>query len=167
MHKLVEHHTIEELNAASRKVKSGRVAGRILMIRDVQSGMHRCKVCERYGISTATLNLWLKRYNAEGLAGLNDRPRTGAPCKLAEEHHTAFRERLLKQPVPDKDVVVRWRIGDVQKLLADEFHATYHHEHSVSRLLKSLGIVRLTTRPSHPEKNAQEADDFKKNSPVF
>ena len=165
MHKLVEHNTIEELNAASRKVKSGRVARRILMIRDIQSGMQRRKVCERYNVSTATLNLCLKRYNAEGWAGLNDKPRTGAPCKLAEEHRTAFRERLLKQPIPEKDEGVRWRIRDVQKLLADEFHATYHHEHSVSRLMKSLGIVRLTTRPSHPKKNAQEAEEFKKNSP--
>jgi hypothetical protein len=43
MHKLVEHNTIEELNAASREVKSGRVARRILMIRDMQSGMQRRK----------------------------------------------------------------------------------------------------------------------------
>jgi hypothetical protein len=38
MHKLETHHTLNELNAADRKAKSGRIATRILMIRDVQSG---------------------------------------------------------------------------------------------------------------------------------
>ena len=44
--------------------------------------MQRRKVCERDNVSTAILNLCLERYNAEGLAGLNDKLRTGAPCKL-------------------------------------------------------------------------------------
>jgi hypothetical protein len=46
MHKLETHHTLNELNAADRKAKSGRIATRILMIRDVQSGMPGTKICD-------------------------------------------------------------------------------------------------------------------------
>lgn len=166
MHRLEAHHTLKELNSAGRKAKSGRVATRILMIRDVQSGMPRTKICERYDASTATLSLWVKRYNANGLDGLEDRPRAGAPRKLDDKYRDAFRERLLQQPTPE-DGLVRWRVCDVQKLLAKEFQASYRHEHSVSRLMKSLGIVRLTTRPSHPKKKPEEAEEFKKNSLTF
>jgi transposase len=167
MHKLLKHHTVEELNTAARKAKKGRVATRILMIRDIASGMSRGNVCAQYGASTATVSLCVRRYNAGGLSGLEDKPRTGARCKLHTEQQAAFRERVLKQPDIEKDGLVRWRLCDVQKVLAEEFKALYRSEQGVSRLMKSLGIVRLTTRPSHPKKNAQEAEDFKKNSPVF
>lgn len=166
MRKLVQQHSIEELNIAARKAKTGRVARRILMIRDVAAGVSRTKICEQYSASTETLSLWIQRYNAEGLAGLEDRPHRGPRCKLSEEQRVTLRERLLKQPDPEKDKVVRWRVCDVQKLLFDEFQAVYKTESGVSKLMKSLGIVRLTTRPSHPKKNAQETEDFKKNSPA-
>jgi transposase len=158
---------LEELNAAARKAAKGRVATRILMIRDIQSGKSRTEVREQYAVSKGNLNGWIIRYNAEGLKGLEDRPRAGAPCKLSEDQRNALRTRLLKQPDVEKDGVVRWRVRDVQNVLQKEFEATYSSEQGVSRLMKSLGLARLTTRPAHPQKKAEEAEDFKKNSPAY
>jgi transposase len=84
--------------------------------------MLRRSVCEHYGASSATLSLWVQRYNAAGLAGLEDKPRPGAPCKKLEvKQQATFRERLIKQPDAGKDGLVRWRVRDVQKVLQEEF----------------------------------------------
>jgi transposase len=41
--------------------------------------------------SEETVRRWLKRFQAEGIAGLSDRPRPGAPYKVT----SAYREQLL------------------------------------------------------------------------
>jgi transposase len=166
MERLISHDTAEGLNGAARKATRGRVATRILMIRDVQSGMLRKSVCARYGVTPGTLCLWVGRYNREGLAGLSDKPRSGAPCKLTTAQQQELKERVEKQPDSSKDgTLVRWRVCDVQRLLQKEFKVEYNSEQGVARLLKSLGLVRLTTRPSHPKKKEEDSEEFKKNSP--
>ena len=47
---------------------------------------------------------WIKRYLAEGIAGLHDAPRPGAPCKVMAAYHGLLlqvgrgRPRSLNQP---------------------------------------------------------------------
>jgi transposase len=43
------------------------------------------------------------RYNAEGLAGLHDRPRSGPPGKLDEEQRDSLRAWVLQGPDPEAD----------------------------------------------------------------
>jgi transposase len=165
MQQIENHHSLEELRQAARKSGNGRTATRVWLIHDAVSGMKRYLICERYGCSTATLSLWIKRYNEQGLAGLQDKPHRGAPCKLQAEQQEAFRKRMIEQPSMAKDGMVRWRVLDVQRVLAEEFGVHYKREENVRRLLHSLGLAHLTTRPSHPSKDVAAGEDFKKNCP--
>jgi transposase InsO family protein len=47
--------------------------GRELMLARLQAGQHQVDVAQALGVSITTLKKWLKRYRAEGLAGLQDR----------------------------------------------------------------------------------------------
>ena len=42
--------------------------------------------------------LWVKRFNAEGLAGLEDRPRPGVPPTHSEEVHSKLIDLALQKP---------------------------------------------------------------------
>ena len=47
--------------------------GRVLLLSRVQSGQHPDDVAQAMGISLTTLKKWVRRYRAEGAAGLQDR----------------------------------------------------------------------------------------------
>ena len=69
--------TAAELRAASAKAKSARAARRSLAIALVLEGADRKTAAETCGMDRQTLRDWVHRYNAEGLAGLENRRSPG------------------------------------------------------------------------------------------
>ena len=63
-----------ELRALARRETNGRVASRLLALAGALSGMNRTQAAEAAGMDRQTLRDWVWRYNAEGVAGLRDRP---------------------------------------------------------------------------------------------
>jgi site-specific DNA recombinase len=56
-----------------------------------------------------SLRDWVHRFNAEGVAGLEDRPRKGRPRRMHAGIEKAFYERVDTGPKADTDKLVRWR----------------------------------------------------------
>ena len=63
------------------KERDKNAARRLAIIRHAQEATGNVPLtCRYYGISRRVFHTWLRRYQAEGLAGLRDRSRrTGAP----------------------------------------------------------------------------------------
>jgi len=119
----------------------------------------------RYGISHDTLWRWVKRYNEQGAKGLASKPAPGREVRLKEEDVAGFKRRILAGPSYEKDGVVRWRAVDVQALLQKEYGLEYKTIGGVCKLCHRLGLSYLTTRPSHPKRDEEAVEEFKKNSP--
>ena len=67
--------------------------GRETMLARLQAGQHQADVAQAMGVSITTLKKWLRRFRAEGLAGLQDRssrPRS-SPAALRE----SMRRRII------------------------------------------------------------------------
>src|SRR5512143_3068194 len=47
--------------------------GRALMLRRLEAGQHQADVAQAMGVSLTTLKKWVRRFRAEGVAGLRDR----------------------------------------------------------------------------------------------
>ncbi len=81
--------TVEETAALKRlahaRTEAARVVERASIIWLASQGERVAAIARRLGISEATARLWLKRFNQEGLAGLADRPRSGAPPTYSPE----------------------------------------------------------------------------------
>src|SRR5689334_13292654 len=45
------------------------------------AGLPSWEIAERLAYTVATVRQWLQRFNREGVLGLFDRPRRGAPCR--------------------------------------------------------------------------------------
>ena len=93
-----------------------------------------------------TLRDWVHRYNAEGIAGLTDAPRTGRPPVLTGEQMAELKRLVLTGPDPARDGVVRWRCIDLRDRIADRF-AVEVHERTVGKLLRRMGLSRVQPRP--------------------
>ena len=71
-----------ELRAAAVRSGDGRVACRLLAIALLLEGGSRGAASSARGMDRRTLRDWVHRYNADGIAGLNDRARSGRPPAL-------------------------------------------------------------------------------------
>ena len=109
---------------------------------------------------------WVRRYDAEGLPGLRDRPRSGREARLTPEQKAELAAAVDRGPDPERDGVVRWRRVDLQALIEVRF-AVRLHERSVGKVLRRLGFARPSVRPKHPEADEAAQDAFKKASPSW
>jgi transposase len=75
--------TDEERTALQRRAQSrtgaARVVERARLIWWLVQGQTAPRVARRLGLSEVVVRRWLKRFNAAGLAGLDDQPRAGRP----------------------------------------------------------------------------------------
>jgi transposase len=165
--KIIAHHTPAKLLELSKEAKKVKTSHRLLAIRDLLLGDSRKAVQERYGMSHDSLWRWVGRYNEQGAQGLEAIPQPGRPILLGEEDRERFKERIEAQPTYEKDGVVRWRARDIREVLEKECGAKYESLSGVRRLCHALGLSHMTTRPSHPKRDAEAVEEFKKNSPEF
>ncbi len=153
-----------ELRAAARGTKNSYQARRLLALALVLDGASRTAAAQAAGMDRQTLRDWVHRYNAEGVEGLCDRPRSGRPPRLSEAELVELAG--LVETGPDLAVhgVVRWRCVDLQGEIKARFGIEISERH-VGRLLKQLKFNRLSVRPRHPKADEAAQQAFKKTLP--
>jgi transposase len=112
------------------------------------------------GMDRQTLRDWVHRYNAEGIAGLSNRPAPGPEPRLSADQEAAVAEWIESGPDLERDGVVRWRCRDLKERIEREFQVSFH-ERTIGKLLARLGFRRLSVRPQHPESDVAEQEAFK------
>src|SRR5499427_7019352 len=103
----------EELRRRARRERDGRVSARLIAIANALEGMDRASAARLAGMDRQTLRDWVHRYNAEGIAGLCNRPSPGRRPKLTEGQMAALKAVVLAGPDPAVDKIARWRIVDL------------------------------------------------------
>lgn len=156
--------TAGQLWTAAGKTADARAARRMLAIALVLEGADRETAAEICGMARQTLRDWVHRYNAEGLAGLANRPSPGRPPRLSGEQKAELAEWVEAGPDPERDGVVRWRRVDLKRRIEVEFGVVMH-ERTVGKQLRALGLRRLSARPRHPKADPVAQEAFKKTSP--
>ena len=157
--------TPAELRALARRERDGRVSARLLALANALDGMSRDAAARVAGMDRQTLRDWVHRYNAEGVAGLRDRPRSGRPCALDEGRQAALKALVLKGPKLGRDGCVAWRVRDLCALAERRFGVRYG-ESGMLRLVKRLDLSRQKARPVHPEADRGAQERFKKTCPA-
>jgi transposase len=153
-----------ELRREATRCRDAAAARRMLALALVLEGSSREEAARHAGMDRQTLRDWVHRYNAEGLPGLHDRPRSGRKPRLTPEQEAELATAVERGPDPDRDGVVRWRRIDLRALIEARF-AVRLHERSVGKVLRRLGFARLSLRPKHPKADEAAQDAFKKASP--
>jgi transposase len=161
--------TRTEFSAVELRRKAGRVrdanqSRRLLAVASVLEGSSRHDAARLAGMDRQTLRDWVHRYNAEGVEGLCDRPRSGRKPRLSEGQFAEFDKIVETQPDPVADGVVRWRCVDLKEKIATRFGVELS-ERSVGRLLNERGFRKLSARPKHPEVDTAAQEAFRQTSP--
>lgn len=84
---------VKKLDELYRSTRDVRLRTRVqIVLLSIEKGVTAGEIAEIVRESEQTVRNWLKRYLAEGVEGLADRPRPGSPEKVTE----AYREELIR-----------------------------------------------------------------------
>jgi transposase len=156
-----------ELSAAELRHRAGyekkrRPAMRMRAIANALDGYDRKEAARLEGMSDQALRDAIKRYNEDGLAGLEDRPKPGRPRKLDAAREVELSQAILAGPVPETDGISAYTLDDLVALVQKRWRVSYHPS-SMSRVVRRLNFSRQKARPSHPKKDPAAAEAFKKS----
>lgn len=82
---LTEEERTELRHRAQSRRAPARAVERARMVLGVEAGETAPAVARRLGLGADVVRGWLKRFNEDGLAGLEDRPRSGRPATYTAE----------------------------------------------------------------------------------
>jgi transposase/DNA-binding CsgD family transcriptional regulator len=136
---MANHAKVLDVSEEDRQVLQSRVQARTVPVRDLErarivllaaDGLPAAEIAARVGCSRPTVTLWRNRYEKDGLEGLGDAPRSGAPPKLSQARKDEILAATLAPP-PSELGVTHWSSRLLAKHLGDVSHVT------VTRLWKS------------------------------
>lgn len=145
---------LRELERLSRsRTDEARLVERAQIILACLSGKRNDEVAAEHGTQAGTVGTWRKRFAAEGLAGLYDKPRSGKPAKYAAAE---LKQRIIaKLEEKPPAGLVAWDGGSLAKELRVSDDAIW-------RILRKEGIQLRRHRSwcvsTDPEFTAKSAD---------
>jgi len=93
-----------------------------------------------------TVRNWLKRWMAEGIEGLKDRPMPGAPGKVTKEYEEQLLQIVRRRPRSLEQPYSMWTLQRLADYMAEQTSIRVSDE-TVRQVLKSGEIV--LSRPQH------------------
>jgi transposase len=101
-----------------------RLAERARIVLAALEGLTVPQVAARVGVSEVTARQWIRRYNAAGLAGLEDAPRSGRPVTYADDAQSRVIAKARSLPPKPAGAEVpptcHWTLDRLQEELAKD-----------------------------------------------
>ena len=114
----------EERRALERGARSrtapARQVERAKVVLAAASGEGIGAIAERFHLSLGTVYLWWHRFAAQGLAGLQDKPRGGRPPTYTREQVSLVVQTALTDPQTLGQSFASWTLDRLAAYLADE-----------------------------------------------
>jgi transposase len=158
-------HSASDLRALAHGAAAPRKVKRLLALANALDGMSFTAAAIAAGMERQALCDAAKRYNAEGVAGLDDRPRSGRRRRLDSKQEQTLAAIVLDGPDPEKDGISAFTLDDLAALIKERFGVDYGAT-GVSAVLHRLGFSRQKARPHHPKKDEAAQTAFKGGSAI-
>jgi transposase len=148
-----------ELRRLARREKDRAAAARMQAIAGALEGMTRAEAARLAGLERQALRDAVLRYNAEGLAGLHDRPRSGRRPRLTEGRRAALRQVVLDGPEVEATGLSTWTLAELCREVEERWGVGCHPG-PMGKLMHRLGLSWQKARPSHPKADAAAREAF-------
>jgi transposase len=132
-----------------------RLRERARIIRLLHQGHQHEAVADLLAISRGQVYYWHKRWRAEGLDGLADKPRPGRPVVGTEAVRAEVEKLLATDP---QELGYAFTVWNAPRLLAylEQERGITMHENTLRNLLAKMAYAYR--RPKHDLANLQDAD---------
>lgn len=156
--------SLDELKRLERAEKDAGQAKRLRTVILAMEGWTAPAVAMAVGLSRRVCQQWVYRFNAQGLAGLEDQRGRRPTSSLTPEQEAEIRRRLDAGPTAE-DGVCSLRGTDVRRLLHQEF-GLVRSLAGVYHLLHRLGYSYLRPRPRHRKADPEAQAQFLRDLPA-
>ena len=150
-----------DLRALARRERSRAAAARMYAVANALEGMARAEAARLAGLERQALRDAVVRYNAEGLAGFQDRPRPGPPRRLDDAERAALAALILAGPEVEATGLSAWTLPELCREIEARWGKRFHPA-SLSRVVRRLGFSRQKARPAHPKVDPEAQAAFAK-----
>ena len=150
-----------ELRRLARREPDRAAAARMQAVAGALEGLTRAEAARLAGMERQALRDAVLRYNAEGVAGLRDRPRPGRPVRLDEAQRGTLHKLVLDGPDVEATGLSAWTLAELCREVEERWGVRYHEGH-MSKLVRRLGLLRQKARPSHPKADPAAREAFAK-----
>ena len=147
------------LRAVALAADTPRERKRGLAIAHVMEAMSRIEAGRLTDQTDRAVKDAIKRYDADGVAGLKDRPHTGRPCKLEAGRQQELHDIALAGPNVEEEHLSAYTREDLAQIVEKKRAVTYAAT-SIGRILRETGLSRQKMRPSHPKKDPEAVAAF-------
>jgi transposase len=138
---------IQELDELYRTTKDVRLRTRAQMVLlSGEQGLVAGQIASIVRQNDQTVRMWLKRYQAEGIPGLYDEPRSGAPGKVTESYKEKLIQTVRQRPRSLGLPYSLWTLSRLADYMAQATGIRVH-EKTVRHHLQAADIV--LSRPQH------------------
>lgn len=136
-----------ELDQLYRTTKKPRLRTRAQMVLlSAEQGLKPTEIAVIVRESDDTVIRWLKRYQAEGVDGLNDAPQPGRPTKISEAYRTELLAAVRRRPRSLDLPFSLWTLQRLVDYMAEKTGVRIGIE-TMRQVLKKAEIV--LSRPQH------------------
>lgn len=107
---------------ANARTLSAREVERARIIRDAHAGLSVSHIAKRLKRGRARVMAWITRFNAQGLDGLNDEPRSGRPATYTPEEVATVIQTALTEPQSLGLPFASWTLDRLAQYLNEQQH---------------------------------------------
>lgn len=152
-----EHAALDELYHTTKDVRMRTRAQMVLLA--IEEGANAEQIAKIVRKDAETVRRWLKRFNAEGIEGLQDAPRSGAPAQVTPVFRVRLLEVVRRRPRSLGLPFSLWTLQRLVDFMAEETSLRVSTE-TVRLLLKAAEIV--ISRPQHKVSSPDPEYELKK-----
>ena len=159
--------TADERKALSRLIRSerdARIVRRAQMIRLSAEGITTPKISALWDVNDQTVRRTIQRFQAEGLAGLPDKPRKGRPAKKTDRYVALLKEAVQRSPRDLGYPFSSWTLERLREHLALQTGIQLH-PNSLSRIMAENDIVYR--RPKHSMAHLRDPNEYDEKKAIL
>lgn len=151
---------LKALNEQYQQTKDVRIRTRTQMILlGIEDKMTPPQIAKIVRKDEQTVRRWIKRFNAEGINGLYDAPKSGAPVQVSESYQKRLLIVVRRHPRSLEQAYSLWTLQRLVDFMAEETGLRFSTE-TVRRILKANDIVM--SRPQHKVSSPDPEYEVKK-----
>ena len=159
--------TADERKALSRLIRrerDARIVRRAQMIRLSAEGITIPKISALWDVNDQTVRRTIQRFEAEGLAGLRDKPRKGRPAKKTDRYVALLKEAVQRSPRDLGYPFSSWTLERLREHLALQTGIQLH-PNSLSRIMAENDIVYR--RPKHSMAHLRDPEEYDEKKAIL
>jgi transposase len=156
----VKGYSPDDIKALIRKDDQFQIGIRLYAVLLVAQGKPSRQVEELFGVSFKQVTNWVHRFEKDGVEGLRDREGRGRKPKLGSEALLEVESALTQSPEAFGYNSATWTGPMLGDWIKKRFNVEYKRA-QVYNLIHVIGFSHQKSRPSYPEADKVEQEEFK------